>query len=177
MILPPSPLRFPLGLAPPVSSWPEINFSWVSFLAAMASNLLFACRANFSKALMTYPPFRHGASTSSANLYGLVTLVSFAVFAPWAALTGWSKWRPAWELAMEKNGHQANKLALSIVLSGVSHYLNNEVTRALYTSDTGGFWWGLLTRLWIVYLDFLLDRWPVQSPLVADASSMATSCS
>lgn len=93
----------------------------------MASNLLFACRANFSKALMTRPPFRNGASTSSANLYGLVTLVSFVVFAPWAALTGWSKWGPAWEVAMEKNGNQGRKLALSIALSGVSHYLNNEV--------------------------------------------------
>eukprot|EP00903_Cladosiphon_okamuranus_P019421 g17856.t1 len=105
----------------------EINFSWVSFLAAMASNLLFACRANFSKALMTRPPFRRGASTSSANLYGLVTLVSFVVFAPGAALTGWSKWGPAWELAMKENGNQGRKLALSIALSGVSHYLNNEV--------------------------------------------------
>lgn len=95
----------------------------------MASNLLFACRANFSKALMTRPPFRHGASTSSANLYGLVTLVSFVVFAPWAVLTGWSKWGPAWEVAMEKNGHQGRRLALSIALSGVSHYLNNEVCR------------------------------------------------
>lgn len=104
----------------------------MSFLAAMASNLLFACRANFSKALMTRPPFRHGASTSSANLYGLVTVVSFVVFAPWAALTGWSKWGPAWELAMEKNGHQGRKLAISIVLSGVSHYLNNEVTSGPY---------------------------------------------
>ncbi|CAM9958945.1 unnamed protein product [Ectocarpus sp. 12 AP-2014] len=104
----------------------EINFSWVSFLAAMASNLLFACRANFSKALMTRPPFEGGASTSSANLYGLVTIVSFVVFAPFAALTGWSKWGPAWESAME-NGHQAKALVLSVLLSGVSHYLNNEV--------------------------------------------------
>ncbi|CAN0487422.1 unnamed protein product, partial [Hapterophycus canaliculatus] len=104
----------------------EINFSWVSFLAAMASNLLFACRSNFSKALMTRSPFRGDASTSSANLYGLVTLVSFAVFAPWAALTGWSKWGPAWERALE-NGHQGKTLALSVALSGISHYLNNEV--------------------------------------------------
>ncbi|CAM9442263.1 unnamed protein product [Pylaiella littoralis] len=104
----------------------EINFSWVSFLAAMASNLLFACRANFSKALMTRPPFRGGASTSSANLYGLVTLVSFMVFAPWAALTGRSEWEPAWQAAMER-GYQGRTLALSVVLSGVSHYLNNEV--------------------------------------------------
>lgn len=92
----------------------------------MASNLLFACRANFSKALMTRPPFRGGVSTSSANLYGLVTLVSFMVFAPWAALTGWSKWGPAWQTAME-SGHRERTLALSVVLSGVSHYLNNEV--------------------------------------------------
>ncbi|CAM9999159.1 unnamed protein product [Pylaiella littoralis] len=74
---------------------------------------------------MTRLPFRGDASTSSANLYGLVTLVSFMAFAPWAALTGWSKWGPAWQTAMEK-GHQGRTLALSVVLSAVSHYLDNE---------------------------------------------------
>lgn len=92
----------------------------------MASNLLFACRANFSKALMNRPPIRDGASISSANLYGLVTLTAFILFAPVALLTGWSEWGPAWALAM-KNGHKGKTLALSIVLSGISHYLNNEV--------------------------------------------------
>lgn len=99
----------------------------------MASNLLFACRANFSKALMTRPPFEGGASTSSANLYGLVTIVSFVVFAPFAVLTGWGKWGPAWESAME-NGHQGKALVLSVLLSGVSHYLNNEVSAGVLFS-------------------------------------------
>lgn len=92
----------------------------------MASNLLFACRANFSKALMNRPPVQDGASISAANLYGLVTLTAFVLFAPVALLTGWSEWGPAWELAM-KNGYKGKTLVLSVVLSGISHYLNNEV--------------------------------------------------
>lgn len=87
---------------------------------------------------MTRPPVRDGASVSSANLYGLVTLAAFAVFAPVAALADWRKWRPAWELALE-NGYEAKPLALSVVLSGVSHYLNNEVKPFFFFlwSDTG----------------------------------------
>lgn len=92
----------------------------------MASNLLFACRANFSKALMTHPPTQGAAPISSANLYGLVTLTAFVIFAPVAAVAGWGKWRTAWELAMT-NGYKRNTLALSVLFSGISHYLNNEV--------------------------------------------------
>lgn len=94
-------------------------------MAAMTSNLMFACRANFSKALMTQPPTNDGASLSAANLYGLVTIVAFAVFSPVAILTGYKGWRPAWDAATQDGG--GKMLAFSVLCSGISHYLNNEV--------------------------------------------------
>lgn len=92
----------------------------------MTSNLMFACRSNFSKALMNRSPIQGGVAVSSANLYGLVTVAAFLVFLPVALASGFVKWKPAWELAM-KNGHEGKTLALSVVLSGILHYLNNEV--------------------------------------------------
>lgn len=105
----------------------------------MVSNLLFACRANFSKALMNHPPTQGAAPISSANLYGLVTLTAFVIFTPVAAVAGWGKWRTAWEMAM-RNGHKRNVLAFSVLFSGISHYLNNEVHPfcLLYSDERGG---------------------------------------
>lgn len=104
----------------------EINFSWVSFAGAMASNLLFACRSNFSKALMTRPPTRSGAGLSSSNLYAIVTMVAFVVFAPFIAGKECALWRPTWDRAV-RAGHDPRAMARHLFFSGLSHYLNNEV--------------------------------------------------
>ncbi|CAN0030531.1 unnamed protein product, partial [Discosporangium mesarthrocarpum] len=107
-----------------LACYTELNFSWVSFLGAMSSNLFFACRANFSKGLMMRSPTV--TRLSAANLYGLVTIVSFIGLAPLALGTGARLWGPVWQEAL-REGHTPGKLASNIFLSGISHYLNNEV--------------------------------------------------
>ncbi|CAM9126947.1 unnamed protein product, partial [Phaeothamnion confervicola] len=128
-----------------VACYSELTFSWFSFAAAMISNLFFALRANFSKAIMARKPRAAPAaataasattagtaaaaeprSMSPANLYAVVTMTAFALTAPIALLAEGSKWGPAWAAA-RAGGAPAQALAMSVLLSGLTHYLNNEV--------------------------------------------------
>lgn len=129
------PLRVYLALIPVVGGvamacYTGLTFSWRSFLFASASNLLFACRANFSKALMK----GRGtvAEMSAPNLYACVTLCAFALCAPIALIfegSGMvSTWRSAAaNLAQQHSGDAGKRLATLAVLSGLFHYSNNEV--------------------------------------------------
>ncbi|CAM9131478.1 unnamed protein product [Choristocarpus tenellus] len=107
-----------------LACYTEINFNWVSFLGAMASNLLFALRANFSKSLMNRPPTV--GPLSSANLYGIVTVMSFFLLSPVVFGVGLPLWKPTLQKALD-NGYTQGQLATNLLLSGISHYLNNEV--------------------------------------------------
>ncbi|CAM9767164.1 unnamed protein product [Chrysoparadoxa australica] len=66
-----------------LACYTELDFSVVSFCAAMASNLFFACRANFSKMLLSKP---RATKLSAANLYAAITIASFTIFSPLALL-------------------------------------------------------------------------------------------
>eukprot|EP00953_Heterococcus_sp_UTEX-ZZ885_P006374 3899-Heterococcus_DN1.PRE.1 len=109
----------------------ELDFSWVSFGAAMASNLLFALRANFSKVLMDKPI---GKNMQPANLYAVVTMLAFVLCIPVALALEWKLLVPVWESAvaaltpssLKADGAEL-RLVWLVVLSGLTHYLNNEV--------------------------------------------------
>ena len=100
----------------------ERFFSWLAFYTAMASNVAFALRAVCSKTAMTNPI---GENMSSANLFGLVTWMAFLVSVPvFLGLEGTS-FLGIWKTATETSPPLA--LARQIVISGLFHYLNNEV--------------------------------------------------
>jgi solute carrier family 35, member E1 len=156
----------------------ELDFSWVSFGAAMASNLLFALRANFSKVsnhcVLQYSQFcnvasqvhrkacahgtqhclavcalckQHmfavgqvlmdkplGKNMQPANLYAVVTMLAFVLCIPVALVLEWKLLVPVWESAvaaltpssLKADGAEL-RLVWLVVLSGLTHYLNNEV--------------------------------------------------
>jgi len=100
----------------------EKFFSWLSFWTAMSSNLLFALRAVCSKSAMTNPV---GENITSANLFGLVTWMAFFVSVPMFLIKEGGVFPGLWKTAAELSGNSV--LARQIVVSGLFHYLNNEV--------------------------------------------------
>jgi solute carrier family 35 protein E1 len=91
----------------------------------MASNLAFALRANFSKLSMNVFKSENNKSMTPANIYGVVTILSFLLLVPLALLWEAVDLTPTWRVAMEKV--EGKDLVWQIFLSGLFHYLNNEV--------------------------------------------------
>jgi solute carrier family 35 protein E1 len=100
----------------------EKFFSWLAFNTAMLSNVAFALRAVCSKSAMTNPI---GENITSANLFGLVTWVAFFVSVPMFVVSEGSSFLGLWKTATESVDPMV--LARQIALSGLFHYLNNEV--------------------------------------------------
>lgn len=103
----------------------DVSFGWLAFLTAMASNLAFALRANFSKGALSRYRKEGKSSMSPANVYGLVTILAFFLLLPLTCLWEGVDWRPSWRVATEKI--EGTTLVHQLLLSGLFHYLNNEV--------------------------------------------------
>ena len=102
----------------------EPHFTWLSFLSAMASNLAFALRAVVSKkAMSSYL----GENLSPTNLFGVVTLFAAFISVPIALLLEGTSFIPLWKSAVESSGKTVAELVKAVLLSGMVHYLNNEV--------------------------------------------------
>lgn len=57
-----------------IACYTEVSFSWLSFATAMASNLAFALRANYSKLSMLHFKKEGDRSMSAMNVYAVVTV-------------------------------------------------------------------------------------------------------
>lgn len=103
----------------------EASFSWLAFSAAMASNVAFALRAVLSKNAMQSGK-EVGLNLSPPNMFGLVTWAAFLLSIPIAlAVEAWGfkdLLRDALD-SVENSWH----FARTVFLSGLFHYLNNEV--------------------------------------------------
>lgn len=104
----------------------ERFFSWLAFYTAMGSNMAFALRAVTSKSAMSKPI---GKDLSSANLFALVTWIAFFASIPIAYLAEKASFLDRWEEATAAGTGtiSAPALARMVALSGIFHYLNNEV--------------------------------------------------
>jgi solute carrier family 35 protein E1 len=100
----------------------ERYFSWLAFWTAMLSNVSFALRAVSSKSAMTNSI---GENITSANLFGLVTWMAFFVSVPMFLIQEGTSFLDVWKKATEDT--PAIGLARDLVVSGLFHYLNNEV--------------------------------------------------
>ncbi len=102
----------------------ERSFSWLAFTMAMASNLSFALRAVLSKVAMSSAGI--GTNLTPPNVFGLVTLSSFLLSIPMALLGEGRQFPKLWSSAVAQ---QPNIFLLirAILLSGLFHYINNEV--------------------------------------------------
>jgi len=96
----------------------ERSFSWLAFSTAMGSNVSFALRAVLSKTAMT-------PEMTAANLFGLVTWAAWLISIPIALIGEGSEFPTLWKNAVADMGE--TQLIQQLVLSGLFHYLNNEV--------------------------------------------------
>ncbi|CAJ1970358.1 unnamed protein product [Cylindrotheca closterium] len=102
----------------------ELNFSWLAFGAAMSSNLFFALRAVMSK--LALQSGDSGTNLTPPNMFGMVTWAAFFISIPVALLGEGKTIVGLWKDALASVDNQS-KFVQSLVLSGLSHYLNNEV--------------------------------------------------
>lgn len=103
----------------------ERSFSWLAFWTAMGSNVAFALRAVMSKSAMTN---YIGENINSVNLFGLVTWAAFFISIPTFLLGEGISFLGMWNKAVgEGSDTTVFQLVRSVILSGLFHYLNNEV--------------------------------------------------
>jgi solute carrier family 35 protein E1 len=110
----------------------ERSFSWLAFWMAMLSNLSFALRAVVSKTGMNNES-HIGENMNAVNLFAVVTITAFVLCIPVALvvengllLDVWSKATTA-TAAKGTAISSTNDLIKAMILSGLFHYLNNEV--------------------------------------------------
>ena len=103
----------------------ERSFSWLAFSAAMASNVAFALRAVLSKVAL-----QSGADTGSnltpPNMFGLVTIAAFVMSIPLALVAEGMGFRALLVAALNSVENKWH-FGRAVLLSGLFHYLNNEV--------------------------------------------------
>jgi solute carrier family 35 protein E1 len=103
----------------------ELNFSWLAFAAAMSSNLFFALRAVLSKSALQSGK-ASGTNLTAPNMFGLVTMAAFLISIPVALFQEGSGFSAIWSAALEQVESKTH-LIRAIFVSGLFHYLNNEV--------------------------------------------------
>ncbi|GKZ00476.1 hypothetical protein MPSEU_001000100 [Mayamaea pseudoterrestris] len=102
----------------------ESAFSWLAFSAAMLSNLAFALRAVLSKVAMG-TAVTSGRNLTSPNVFALVTMFGLLFSIPMAIAGEASSVAGMWSKALESMPKK--QLVQAILVSGLFHYLNNEV--------------------------------------------------
>merc|ERR1711957_606809 len=101
----------------------ERSFSWLAFWCAMLSNVAFALRAVMSKTAMTNYV---GENMTSANIFAVVTWAAFVISIPVALILEKGSFLSLWSSAVS-DGSTTIELTKAMVVSGLFHYLNNEV--------------------------------------------------
>lgn len=103
----------------------ERAFSWLAFWTAMGSNLAFALRAVVSKSALDASGGELGSNLTSVNLFGIVTCYAFIQSIPLFLLGEGTSFIDLWKNALSSS--TSVELVRGLVLSGLFHYLNNEV--------------------------------------------------
>jgi solute carrier family 35 protein E1 len=103
----------------------ERSFSWLAFGMAMASNLAFALRAVLSKVALQSGQSA-GTNLTPPNMFGLVTWAAFLLSIPFALIAE----GPTFGALLSKSLEAVEdnmQFARAVLISGLFHYLNNEV--------------------------------------------------
>lgn len=105
-----------------LASAKELSFTWLSFGAAMISNVASAMRGIVGKKTMTKPIGKH---MDAANVYGVMTIISTFMCLPVAVWLESKQIIPTWRAIVQAG--QAKTLITQTLLSGFFYYLYNEV--------------------------------------------------
>lgn len=113
---------FPIIAGVCVASLKELSFSYKSLICALISNVAFASRAVLSKLTMNEPV---GKNMDAANLYGILTMMAFALTIPVAFYFEGSALASTWAASAAVVG--TPWLIKNIIINGMYYYLYNEV--------------------------------------------------
>jgi solute carrier family 35, member E1 len=114
----------------------EKSFTYLSFVMALLSNVSFAYRAVLSKNVMTTTTTsttttKEAAPISATNLFAVVTIVSAVLSTPVAIALEGRTFVSLWTKTIKSSTSSTSSTSLSLVqailLTGLVHYLNNEV--------------------------------------------------
>jgi solute carrier family 35 protein E1 len=105
-----------------LASATELSFTWLSFWAAMISNIASASRGIVGKKMLGKP---QGKNMSAANVYAVMTMISTMMCLPVAILMEWNAVIPTLK-AISASG-KLPTLIIQTLLSGFYYYLYNEV--------------------------------------------------
>ena len=105
-----------------LASLGELSFSWLAFNSAMVSNVASASRGVVGKSVLKNPP---GKNMNAVNLYGVMTILSALLLAPFTLAIEGSQIVPT--LNAMKAGGTFNTFATNSFLSAITYYLYNEV--------------------------------------------------
>jgi solute carrier family 35, member E1 len=127
------------------------SFSLLAFLTALGSNLFYSMRASLSKVTLSKSHDGNkavnieiskkdgeslqsaiGTNLTPANVFALVTIASFFISVPFALAGEGHGLRPSWSNALklsvtDKNLGSRVNLVCAIVMSGLLHYINQDV--------------------------------------------------
>eukprot|EP00168_Porphyra_purpurea_P018767 TRINITY_DN714_c0_g1_i4.p1 TRINITY_DN714_c0_g1~~TRINITY_DN714_c0_g1_i4.p1 ORF type:complete len:394 (+),score=84.31 TRINITY_DN714_c0_g1_i4:462-1643(+) len=109
-----------------LASVSELSFTWLGFLSAMTSNVAFAARNIFSKLSMNTPK---GENMGPVNLFGVLTVLSTLILAPFALVFEGAKLKAGWLAATAGVGAAVTPLTLAgyIIASGFFFHTYQEV--------------------------------------------------
>lgn len=113
---------FPIIAGVCVASLKELSFSYKSLFCALLSNVAFASRAVLSKLTMQEPV---GKNMNAANLYGILTMMAFALTLPVAFYFEGGIVQKTWAASTAVVG--TGWLIKNIIINGMYYYLYNEV--------------------------------------------------
>jgi len=106
-----------------MASLTELSFKWSVFLGALGSNTCFASRAIFSKKVMG--DFDDSKNLSAANLYGVLTILSFIGLLPFALIVEGPELIAGYNKAIAEVG--TTQFYKEQMICGLAYYLYNEV--------------------------------------------------
>jgi solute carrier family 35 protein E1 len=107
-----------------VASVSELSFNWPTLVNALLSNTFFSLRAIYSKKTLTQDS-KESKNLDAANLYAVLTLLSFIGLVPYAIAMEGPELRNGYLKAIETLGSAT--FFKQNMLCGLSYYLYNEV--------------------------------------------------
>lgn len=105
-----------------IASATELSFTWMSFIAAMISNVASALRAIVGKSSLKKP---QGENMNAANTYAVMTIIATILCFPVCILLEGGKIIPTIKTLIQSGLWK--KVGIETIISGLFYYLYNEV--------------------------------------------------
>lgn len=112
----------PIVVGVAIASATEVTFTWIGFISAMTSNILYQMRMVLAKEVVS----NDKPAIAASNLFRVITILAALELLPIALLVEGFRIFTYWKQAVA-NGFSQSSLVTNLLISGVSFYMYNEV--------------------------------------------------